>query len=184
MNFKNSALKTTVISIIAVIAVLGILTLSFYFDINAYREIGENFLEVFFTNFQAKLIAQLVSFIIVFAIIYISIIIIKNNLIKVDSLYEFMDRKGRIFVISVILSMLASGIIQSTVYERLLLFLNPTFLNSGDPIFFKDIGYYLFQRPFLSALIDSVQSVLLIVFVGVFVVYMFLYARLGITKKK
>ncbi len=182
MNFKNSALKTTVISIIAVIAVLGILTLSFYFDINAYREIGENFLEVFFTNFQAKLIAQAVSFIIVFAIIYISIIIIKNNLIKVDSLYEFMDRKGRIFIISVILSMLASGIIQSTVYERLLLFLSPTFLNSGDPIFFKDIGYYLFQRPFLSSLIDSVQSVLLIVFLGVFVVYMFLYARLGITK--
>jgi len=182
MKFKNPLIKTVVFSILAFVVIIGAILLTFYFDINAYHEIGENFLKVYFTNLQAKLIAQLISFLIVFAIIYTSFNIIKNNLIKVDSMYEFLNRRLIILAASFVLSMLASGIIQNTVYERLLLFLNPTFLNSGDPIFFKDIGYYLFQRPFLDSLVDSFISIFILVFLGVLIIYFFLYARLGITK--
>lgn len=177
MIFKRRGFIITVISVVLILTVAG----SLYFDYNAYREIGENFLEVYFTNLWAKVLSQGISFLLVFGIILASFNVLKKNMMRLDSLYDFLNRKSLIFIVTFVLSLFASSIIQSTVYERLLLFLNPAFLGSNDPVFFKDIGYYLFQRPFLNSLVDSLISVFMLVFVAILAGYIFLYARLGIT---
>ena len=51
---KKNLLFLIPMVIVAVFVVLAVVSASIYFDYNAYKEIGENFLEVFFTNFTFK----------------------------------------------------------------------------------------------------------------------------------
>lgn len=180
MKLKNPARVTVAVCITAVVILLIITSLGLYFDYQAYKEIGENFLEVFFTNLKVKIFFQVISFLIVFIISYLSIYFIKRNLTKIDSTFDFLNKKYILIIGSLILSIVISNIMQRTLYDRFLAFANPTFTDISDPIFAKNIGYYLFQRPFVESLLDSIAGISIFLFIGVLVLYLFLYARLGI----
>ena len=170
------------IGIIAVLVLIITIGTGIYFDYNAYKEIGENFLEVFFTNLKVKITFQTLSFLIVFVISYVSIFFLKKNLLKIDSTFDFLSKKYTVIVISLIFSSVVSSIIQITMHEKYLLFASPTFTGTSDPVFNKDIGYFLFLRPFYEALFDTLSGIFAILFIGILILYVFLYARLGINE--
>ncbi|MBE7021066.1 MAG: UPF0182 family protein [Ruminococcaceae bacterium] len=178
MKFKPNKLITfTVIAVVLIVLIAGI---TIYFDYNAYKEIGENFLQVFFTNLKVKLIFQAMSFITVFLVSYISVLAIIKNLKKIDSTYDGLDKKSVIVIGALILSWISGSILQITLHEKYLLFANPTLSDLTDPVFNKNIGYYLFTRPFYDGLISGLSGIFGVLFVSVLVIYIFLYARLGI----
>ena len=170
------------IGIIAVLVLIITIGTGIYFDYNAYKEIGENFLEVFFTNLKVKITFQTLSFLIVFVISYVSIFFLKKNLLKIDSTFDFLSKKYTVIVIALIFSSVVSSIIQITMHEKYLLFASPTFTGTSDPVFNKDIGYFLFLRPFYEALFDTLSGIFAILFIGILILYVFLYARLGINE--
>lgn len=171
-----------VITLVA--AIVLIYAFSLYLEYSQVKEIGEKFTQVFFTDLKAKLISQIVSFLLVFVLSYLSINTVKMSLLKIDSTYSFLKRKYILVTASFLLALFISNIVKATVYERMLGFLNPVFFGKGDPLFFKDIGYYLFQRPFLVALFDSLLYISVFLTVTVFLMYLFLCARLGISAVK
>lgn len=173
--------KWGIIAASCLAAVLVIMYLfSVYLEYSQIKEIGEKFTQVFFTDLKAKVISLTVCFLLVFVISYLSLNTVKFSLLKADETYSFLKTKYVIFISSVLLSLVISNIVKFSVYERMLSFLNPVFTGIGDPLFFKDIGYYLFQRPFLVSLFDSLFYISAFIAITVFVVYLFLCGRLGI----
>ncbi len=170
------------VGIVAVLVLIITIGTGIYLDYNAYKEIGENFLEVFFTNLKVKITFQTLSFLIVFIISYVSIFFLKKNLLKIDSTFDFLSKKYTVIVIALIFSSVVSSIIQITMHEKYLLFASPTFTGTSDPVFNKDIGYFLFLRPFYEALFDTLSGIFAILFIGILILYVFLYARLGINE--
>ncbi len=177
---KLNSKKIITISVLTVVLITLFISAKIYFDYNAYKEIGENFLEVFFTNLKVKVIFQALSFLFVFVVCYISVLILIKNLKKIDSTFDALDRKYIIIIGALILSGISSSILQITLHEKYLLFANPTVSDMTDPIFNKNIGYYLFTRPFYDGLLTFLSGIFGFLFIGILVIYVFLYARLGI----
>ena len=113
---------------------------------------------------------------------YVSILILIKNLKKIDSTFDTLDNKYITIIGALILSGITSSIIQITLHEKYLLFANPTYTDLTDPIFGENIGYYLFTRPFYDALLSGLSGIFGVLFVGILVLYFFLYARLGISE--
>lgn len=181
---KAAKISIIVILVLAVFIMMAIPAFNLYLEYSQIKETGARFTQVFWINMRAKLIVSFVSFLIVFAVLYISFSSVKMTMMKIDSDYNFLKKRYLIFLISLFFSFIISNIFQFAVAEKMLFFLNPSFVNIGDPLFFKDIGYYFFQRPFLTALFDSLLYLSVIITVIVFLSYALLSGRLGLSAIK
>lgn len=133
-------------------------------------EIGEQYVSVFWTNFQYKTISLVVTFIFIFTAMYIT-----NKRIS-SGLKEFFDdekkampklpNKSISLIVSTIVSLVTSGLTMN----KLILFVNSTKFEIQDQIFHHDIGYYLFQKPFLEYIIwfGIITIVALTVYAGAY----------------
>lgn len=116
-------------------------------------EMGEQYVSVFWKNFQYKTISLVVTFLFIFAALYIT-----NKRIS-SGLKEFFDDEKKTMPklpnksISLIIATLVSLITSNMTMNKLILFINSTSFEIEDRIFHHDIGYYLFQKPFLEYII-------------------------------
>ena len=76
-----------------------------------------------------------------------------------------LPNKSISLIIAALVSLVTSGLTMS----KLILFLNATSFEIDDPIFHHDIGYYLFQKPFLEYIVwyAMITIVVLIILAGV-----------------
>ncbi len=117
------------------------------------KEIGENYLEVFWTNLKYEYLTIFVNFVILFLAIYFT-----NKGIK-KGLKSFFDdekkqelklpNKSIAFIASTVLSI----IITKLILNNLMLFQNATWFGINDPVFSQDIGYFFFQKPFIEMIL-------------------------------
>lgn len=113
-------------------------------------EIGQNYTEVFWTNVRIKTITIFVTFLFVYTCFYLT-----NRKIQ-KCLKAFFDDEKREMPklinksISFILSIIISVITSNVLMEKAILFFNATSFGIKDDIFGNDIGYYLFQQPFIE----------------------------------
>ena len=96
--------KRLLIIFLAAIILIGLLVaVNIYFTYIQYKEIGENYTQVYLTNLQAKLIAQAVSFLFVFLIFLVSLLFVRKNLLKLDDTFGFLRSNLLIFIFSFLL---------------------------------------------------------------------------------
>ena len=116
-------------------------------------EMGEQYIDVFWKNFQYKSISLIVTFLFIFAAVYIT-----NKRIS-SGLKEFFDDEKKPMPklpnksISLIIATLVSLLTSNLTMNKLILFINSTSFEIEDKIFHHDIGYYLFQKPFLEYIV-------------------------------
>ena len=116
-------------------------------------EIGEQYVSVFWKNLKYKSISLISTFIIIFISVYIT-----NKRIS-SGLKDFFDDEKREMPklpnksISFIIASLVSLFTSNITMNKLILFLNSTSFEIKDKIFNNDIGYYLFQKPFLEYIV-------------------------------
>ena len=116
-------------------------------------EIGEQYVSVFWKNFQYKTISLITTFVLIFLAVYIT-----NKRIS-SGLKEFFDDEKRKMPklpnksVSFIIAGLVSLFTSNFTMNKLILFLNSTSFEIQDKIFYNDIGYYLFQKPFLEYIV-------------------------------
>ena len=135
-------------------------------------EIGEQYVSVFWTNFEYKSISILITFIVLFFAIFAA-----NKRIY-SGLKDFYDDEKRTMPklpnksISLVISALVSIVTANFTTNKLILFLNSTSFESTDKIFNNDIGYYLFQKPFIEYIIwfGIITLIALTVYMGVYYV--------------
>ena len=146
---KNKNLKT-----ILVILFILIFAISTFVSLRGsyleYKELGENYLEIFYTNQKYKYIIMLINFVAVFSIIYCTNRGIKKGIkpfLEQDKVQmPKLPNKSIALVIAVIVSVIFSN----KILEKILLVASNTTFELTDPIFNLDISYYLFIKPVIE----------------------------------
>ncbi len=161
---KNTNLIKTRRTIVIIFAVL-VSIIAYIIMRGSYLEaleIGSNYTSVFWVNVRYKALVIMFTFIAIYTAFYIT-----NKTIKKCLKSFFDDEKKEIpkllnksisFILSIIISFITSNLIT----DKAILFFNATSFGIKDEIFGYDLGYYLFQQPF----IELILMYLLILLVG------------------
>ena len=148
-------------------------------------EIGENYINVFWQNIKYKVVALVINFVFIYSMIYIT-----NTKIK-KGLKEFFDQekkqmpkllnKSIAFISAIIISSLTSNFI----LEKAMLCFNSAGFGLQDPIFGLDIGYFVFQKPFIELAIwyFIISMVVLLVYTAIYYIASFNMFFDGIDRK-
>ncbi|HYA85640.1 MAG TPA: UPF0182 family protein [Nitrospirota bacterium] len=155
--------------------------ISFLADWKFFQEVG--FDAIFTKTYEAKLLIGFVFGAITFLMFYINLIIAmkrKLPLGMVNPIWENIPKLQHIDLnrlmsgVSLLVSLVGSLIafsIGTQYWDQALLFLNSTPTGLADPLFGRDISFFLFQYPFIDAMNTMVQSLLVIAAILVATVY-------------
>ena len=149
---KKSTKKRKFIVLIFLAVIAFVLYIIFRGSYLEKLEIGDQYVSVFLQNCYYKILSVVVTFILVFIAVYIA-----NRRIY-SGLKGFYEDEKRTMTklpnksISLIVATLVSLFTAEITTNKLILFLNATTFEIKDNIFNKDIGYYLFIKPFLEYL--------------------------------
>ena len=140
-------------------------------------EIGEQYVEAFKQNIKYKVGVALVNFAILYIATYITTKFIKRGLKKFfdDDKKEMPKLPNK--SISLILSAIISIISSKLITEKVMLAFNTAWFGINDPIFNMDIGYYMFQKPFIEAIIIYFIALLAIYSIYIAVYYIIVFNK-------
>ena len=167
---KNKKIKIIITLLFIIIVTTG-LAISYRASYLQTLEIGSEYLDVFYTNVKYKYQIMGFNFILFFIVLYI-----ENKIIKSGLKPFFKDENKDIpklanKSISFIFSSLVSLIITSLFTDKMILFMNSIWIGTADPIFNMDIGFYLFQKPFIEFAIFYIIGIILFVSIYMSVYY-------------
>lgn len=167
--------------------------INFYTDFIWFSQVG--FLNVFTKIIWAKVYLFAAGFLVLFAFVYFNVQLAdslsRKNLLKVDlNIFEVFEehvapifKKIMLGVVLFLAFVSASG--ATSLWERLIKFQNFVPFGNVDPIFSKDIGFYVFQLPFIKFAHGYVMFVLILAAIGTGLIYFlrrnFHASKLGIT---
>ena len=143
--------KTRMIIVLAFIAISAIITyIIFRAQYLEILEIGEQYLKIYWQNIQYTLISMVLNFIFVFFIIYFT-----NKRIHKGLKQFFEDEKKQMpkmvnKSVAFIGATIISAFISKTALNKAILCFNATSFGIEDPVFGHDIGYFIFQKPFVE----------------------------------
>ena len=148
---KSKRRMFIVLLFIVLVAIIGyVIFRGEYLEI---LEIGKEYVDIFWQNVNYMSITFVINFIFLFIVMYLN-----NNRIK-KALKTFFEtekkemprlpNKSLAFIISVIVSAITSEVI----LNQFMLFTNSTMFNIADPVFGLDVGYFMFQKPFIETIL-------------------------------
>ena len=168
-NTKKVRTRSYVVITVAVIALIVIYVI-FRGSYLENLEIGENYISVFWQNVKYMSITVIANFIFIYVVIYFTNLKIKQGL------KEFFDQEKKqmpkflnktiAFISAIVVSAATSGII----LEKAMLCFNSAQFGTSDPVLGIDIGYFVFQKPFIELIIWY-----LIILVGILSIYIAAY---------
>ncbi|EJP6473825.1 UPF0182 family protein [Clostridium botulinum] len=159
--------------------------INFIINVNWFKEV--NYLPIYFTRIKSIIILMIPIFIIFFISIWIyykSLMLNKNRReINVD-----LNKKGYgkklFFIFNFIVSIFLAYIFSSSYWYRILQFNNSIDFNVRDPIFSKDISFYVFKLPLFESLYKVIIALLLFLVITTFITYFILEAKYKIESRK
>ena len=128
-------------------------------------EIGENYTSVFWQNVTYKAITFAVGFVLLYIIIYLTNKGIKKELKPFFDAEKRKEPKLLNKSLALVVSIIGSAILTSVITEQAMLFINSSQFGIDDPVFGLDIGYFIFQKPF----IELVIMILIAITIGVLI---------------
>jgi len=163
---KNKIRKSFLFAGIAFLVIVALISV---FQINIelleINEIGKEYTSVYWTNLIIKYVTMLGAFVIIFGFTYFTNKVISKNLLKFfkDENVEPVKLPNK--SLSFLIALVASFFVKDFLSQNLLIYINSARFEVNDPIFFQDIGYYMFQRPFLIDLCSFMKGLILAVIV-------------------
>lgn len=175
---KKNKIKIVTVLIFAILIAIG-MWMSYRATYLQTLEIGEEYLDVFYTNMNYKYKIMLVNFALFFIIFFVQNIIIKRGLkpfFKDDGKeMPKLPNKSIAFILAGIFSI----IISPRIIQKTMLGLNSIWTGTTDPIFNLDIGFYFFQKPFIELILKYLLGIIIIVslymaiyYIAVFNIYL------------
>lgn len=157
---NNSKVLTKVKSKMRLLVVLSVIIIAIIVAYVLFRgsylemlEIGENYVNVYWQNIEYMAITLLVNFAVIYIMIYYT-----NTRIK-KGLKEFFDQENKKMPkflnksIAFIGAVLISAVTSSFILKKAMLCFNSAQFGINDPIFGIDIGYFVFQKPFIELML-------------------------------
>lgn len=175
-NKKEKKFKTrTILVVIAIVIFLLVLGINCRTNYLELLEIGENYTEVFSQNLRYRLAIGAVNFVFVFIAVCIT-----NSLIK-KGLRSFFEQEKKEFPklpnksLALIFALIAAMVTPNLFLEKLILFKNTAQFGISDPIFGLDIGFYMFQEPFIGLILYylTVVTIILTIYTAIYYIITF-----------
>jgi len=162
---NNKNLK--VILVILFILIFGLFTfVSLRGNYLEYKELGENYLEIFYTNLKYKYIIMAINFVVLFIIIYFTNRGIKKGIKPFLEQDKVTMPKLPNKSIALVIATIVSTIFSNQILEKILIVTGNTTFATADPIFNLDISYYLFIKPVIEFFI--VYFIILIIGITIY----------------
>ncbi|WP_291564364.1 MULTISPECIES: UPF0182 family protein [unclassified Clostridium] len=176
---KKGIVFSFIIMIILILLVLAS-SINILVDYQWFKELG--YLSIYFKRVVATLKLMIPVFIIIFTAITVYYISLKPSIMKMRKVIERNRAKEKkifkvFLIINALVSMFFSYIFASNYWYRILEFTNSTAFNLSDPIFNKDISFYVFKLPLIQSLYSSIISLLVILVIITFIIYISFSAK-------
>ena len=151
---KKTKNKKRVILVISFLILLAIYTvISLRGEYLKTLGIGQEYIGVFEQNLKYKLGMILANFVVLYILTYITTKFIHRGLRKffVEENIEMpkLPNKSICLIFSAIIGIIASTLLT----EKAMMAINVSWFGITDPIFNIDIGYYIFQKPFIESML-------------------------------
>ena len=183
--FKKTNKKRNIIVLLVAIIALIIIYVLFRGSYLETLEIGENYIDVFWKKVQSLSITILINFAIIYFMVYFTNRKIKNNLedfFKAEKKEMVkLPNKSIAFIIATLISALTSKII----LNKAILFFNSTLFGTSDSVLGYDIGYFMFQKPFIDLIVIYflIATIVLAVYSAIYYIITFNVFFDGIDRK-
>ncbi len=129
-----------------------------YFEYIKVKEVGQQYTSVFFKNLTVELYVRGISILTAFFAMLVSVLILRRNLLVLNIDRGFFESLWASVALSAAAGIILGMFLSNGLGEKFLVFSNPQWFGKTDPVFGKDIGYFVFQRPFIAALVDAAFS--------------------------
>lgn len=135
-----------------------------------YKELGEQYINIFYTNITYKYSIMAITFVVLYLVLYLT-----NRGIK-KGLKPFFEKENKPMPkllnksLALVISSIVSIIVTTILMQKIMLVINSTSFGIQDTIFNLDIAYYIFQKPVIEAFVLYFT----ILFIGLSI-YMALY---------
>ncbi len=173
-NKKSSKGKLLLGAAIAVFLILLLTANKIYLEILQLDEIG-GFSSIYVKNLFYRIITFAVCFVLIFALIYISALLIKKNMLAYFKKMDLPHKKFPNLILSLVIAFFGALISKDIFFLKILNFLNSTAFNMADPIFNKDVGYYVFIRPLYTSVYGFISALWLFVIVFTAAYYLVMF---------
>jgi len=171
----NSGFGRKTVAFIAIAIVIAVIYFvgSGLFEYIKIREVGQQYTGIFFKNLIVSTVVRVISFLAILVTVFINILFLRRNLSVLNIERGAFDSLKVSLVLSVLAALLLGSFVSGNLSEKFLVFSNSQSFGIADPVFEKDIGYFVFKRPFLASLTDSLLSIWILVTVFIFIGYWF-----------
>ncbi len=181
---NNSTFRILLV-IFALVLFIFINVISLRGEYLSIKEIDKNYLDIFSKNLKIEYSIFAINFVIIFTLFFITNLFIKKGVKPFfeDDKIEMpkLPNKSCAFIIALITSFVAKNIFS----QKYMLFSNVAWFGINDPIFNKDIGYYMFSLPFIKLVIiySAIIMILNLVYIAVYYVITFNINLDGVDRK-
>lgn len=155
---KNPVIWISVFIVLVLLIGACVVCANMYLDYMQYREIGAQFTNVFWVDINVQLVTFFTTLVLFFLFTYLNFLVVRNNLIGIDHSFAYLKNNAVHILASLIIAIAAALLASYTISDKVMPFLTSEWFNHGDPVFNQDMGYYVFQRPLLIAVSDTLLN--------------------------
>ncbi len=165
--------------------ILVIAALCCYWGANIYlnylniAEVGKEYVTGYISEIKTDVILRIIAFIIAEIAVIITTKVIQRNLLKWDETAVFLKGKATFIIGTTALAIFISACLPYKTAYSAMMATNPTWFLHSDPIFNKNIGYYVFQRPFYKDISVWAYILTAVLFAYSVIMYFMYYVRNG-----
>ena len=176
---KINKIKIRALIVIAFIVLFSIISfVNYRGEYLQIKEIGEEYVSVFNQNITYKYVITGANFIIWFIAIFITNKLIKKGL----KLFFTAENKEIPKLPNKSIALIFAGLIalfsSDWLVNKAMLFSNSTwFGGSGDPIFGQDIGFYMFQKPFIEMIALYILAIIVALIIYTIAYYIMVFNK-------
>lgn len=125
-----------------------------------YEEKAEiGYTSIFLKNIETGTIVGAVCLLIIFIVFSVNLFVTRINEKRIFGDFVFFRTKKKMFLWALAVAFVFAIFTAKKTAPLYLSYYSSLPFGETDPIFGRDIGYYMFQRPFMSAVFDSVKIV-------------------------
>lgn len=153
MSRTRGVVVGIVVAIIMLVVTSFTTIINFFTDYLWFKEVGYE--QVFLTKLMTQLKIGVPIFLVLTGFIYLYLLWVKKDYYKKvqSTIYSSISEKriNQICLLaSAVVSFISSTTLTSSLWYELLVFMNSSPFNVTDPIFNRDVSFYMFQLPFIQ----------------------------------
>lgn len=159
--------------IVLVAAFLIVNIVDIYMQIIQRAEIG-GFDQVFYTDIKYRVLTVAITGSLTFISVFITNFFVKKgvkNILKKLGIVEIGSKKLPNLLIAAIGAVLTVIFTNNSLYKQLMFCINSTAFGVDTPVVGGDVGYFIFQRPFLIAVLGYLTGFLILLMIYTFIYY-------------